>query len=134
MAQVLIIQDQQANQVEKFIREDVWDSIYNYIQNNIITREKIKVGLAYGSDVQLGTTVLLSCLAADKEILMEPKPFVLFDDLGDSSLLFSINFYINHSFRVLKIKSRIRYIIDSKFQENNIKIPLPQRDVHLFKK
>jgi len=94
MAQVLIIQNQQPNQVEKFIREDVWDSIYNYTQNNIITKEKIKVGLAYGSDVQLGTTVLLSCLAADKEILLEPEPFVLFDDLGDSSLLFSINFIL----------------------------------------
>lgn len=110
------------------------DIVYNYTQNHNITREEIKVGVAYGSDIQLVTTVLLSCLADDKEILKIPEPFVLFDDFGDSSLLFSIQFYINDSFRALKIKSRIRYIIDSKFQENNIKIPFPQRDVHLFKK
>jgi small-conductance mechanosensitive channel len=108
------------------------DIVYNYTQNNNITREEIKVGVAYGSDIQLVTTVLLSCLADDKEILSTPEPFVLFDDFGDSSLLFSIHFYINESFKALKIKSRIRYIIDSKFKENNIKIPFPQRDVHLF--
>jgi len=108
------------------------DIVYNYTQNNNRTREEIKVGVAYGSDVQLVTTVLLSCLADDKEILNIPEPFVLFDDFGDSGLLFSLHFYINDSFKALKIKSRIRYIIDSKFQENNIKIPFPQRDVHLF--
>lgn len=108
------------------------DIVYNYTQNNNITREEIKVGVAYGSDIQLVTTVLLSCLADDKEILNTPEPFVLFDDFGDSGLLFSLHFYINESFKALKIKSRIRYIIDSKFQENNIKIPFPQRDVHLF--
>lgn len=108
------------------------DIVYNYTQNHNITREEIKVGVAYGSDIQLVTTVLLSCLADDKEILKIPEPFVLFDDFGDSSLLFSIHFYINESFKALKIKSRIRYIIDSKFKENNIKIPFPQRDVHLF--
>jgi len=108
------------------------DIVYNYTQNNNRTREEIKVGVAYGSDVQLVTTVLLSCLADDKEILNIPEPFVLFDDFGDSGLLFSLHFYINDSFKALKIKSRIRYIIDSKFQENNIKIPFPQRDIHLF--
>lgn len=108
------------------------DIVYNYTQNHNITREEIKVGVAYGSDIQLVTTVLLSCLADDKEILKIPEPFILFDDFGDSSLLFSIHFYINESFKALKIKSRIRYIIDSKFKENNIKIPFPQRDVHLF--
>jgi len=108
------------------------DIVYNYTQNHNRTREEIKVGVAYGSDVQLVTTVLLSCLADDKEILNIPEPFVLFDDFGDSGLLFSLHFYINDSFKALKIKSRIRYIIDSKFQENNIKIPFPQRDVHLF--
>ncbi len=108
------------------------DIVYNYTQNHNITREEVKVGVAYGSNIQLVTTVLLSCLADDKEILNDPEPFVLFDDFGDSSLLFSIHFYINDSFKALKIKSRIRYIIDSKFQENNIKIPFPQRDVHLF--
>ena len=31
----------------------------------------------------------------------------------------------------MNIKSDIRYIIDEKFRENNIKIPFPQRDLHI---
>ena len=74
------------------------DSIYNYTQNHKTTREAVKVGVAYGSDVDLVTKLLIECVESKKEILKNPKPFVLFEDFGDSALLFSINFYITDSF------------------------------------
>jgi len=107
------------------------DSIYNYTQNHKTTRESVNVGVAYGSDVTRVSQLLLDCVEKKKGILNNPKPFVLFEDFGDSALLFSINFYITDSFSDPKIKSEIRYMIDSKFRENNITIPFPQRDVHL---
>ena len=108
------------------------DIIYNYTQNHKTTRESIKVGVAYGSDVQLVTRILDEIAQIQKGILKNPKPFVLFEDFGDSSLLFSLNFYITDSFIEHKIKSEVRYKIDAKFRENKIAIPFPQRDVHLF--
>ncbi|MFK5982356.1 MAG: mechanosensitive ion channel protein MscS, partial [Flavobacteriaceae bacterium] len=59
-------------------------------------------------------------------------PFVTFDDFGDSALIFNLNFYINESFRSPKMKSDMRFKIDELFRKNNISIPFPQRDVHLF--
>ncbi len=106
--------------------------IYNYTQNHNTTRESVKVGVAYGSDVALVTELLLQCVAAQKDVLNSPEPFVLFEDFGDSALLFSVNFFIMDSFSDPKLKSRIRYIIDSRFRENNVTIPFPQRDVHFF--
>jgi len=108
------------------------DSIYNYTQNHKTTRESIKVGVAYGSDVDLVTVLLHEVVKNRHGVLRNPKPFVLFDDFGDSALLFSINFYINDSFGDPKIKSAIRYAIDAAFRENNITIPFPQRDVHIY--
>ena len=108
------------------------DIIHNYTQNHKTTREKVSVGVAYGSDVQLVTQLLEEVVDEQKGILKTPKPFVLFEDFGDSALLFSINFYINDSFSDPKIKSSIRYAIDTKFRTNNVSIPFPQRDVHLF--
>lgn len=108
------------------------DIIHNYTQNHKTTREKVNVGVAYGSDVQLVTQLLEEVVDGQKGILKNPKPFVLFEDFGDSALLFSINFYINDSFSDPRIKSSIRYEIDTKFRENNVSIPFPQRDVHLF--
>ena len=108
------------------------DSIYNYTQNHKSTRESVKVGVAYGSDVVLVTKILEDIASEQKGILKNPKPFVLFEDFGDSALLFSINFFINDSYGDPKIKSAMRYIIDAKFREHNISIPFPQRDVHVF--
>lgn len=108
------------------------DIIYNFTQNHKTTREKVSVGVAYGSDVQLVTQLLEQVVEQEKGILKNPKPFVLFEDFGDSALLFSINFYINDSFSDPRIKSNIRYAIDTKFRTNNVSIPFPQRDVHLF--
>ena len=108
------------------------NSIYNYTQNHNTTRESIKVGVAYGSDVELVTNILLDCVDKNTGILKSPKPFVLFDDFGDSALLFSVHFYIYDSFADPKIKSTIRYMIDAEFRKNKVSIPFPQRDVHLY--
>ncbi len=110
------------------------DSIYNYTQNHKTTRESVKVGVAYGSDVNLVAKILEEVVNNQRGVLKDPKPFVLFEDFGDSALLFSINFYTNDSFGDPKIKSDIRFEIDTWFRDNNIVIPFPQRDVHIYQK
>lgn len=108
------------------------DIVFNYTQNHRTTMEKVEVGVAYGSDVELVTQILEEVVADQKQVLKNPKPFVLFDDFGDSALQFSINFFTNDSFAGLRIKSQIRYKINTKFKENNVTIPFPQRDVHII--
>jgi len=108
------------------------NTIYNYTQNYNRTRESIKVGVAYGSDVNLVTTTLLELADDQKGILKSPKAFVQFEDFGDSALLFSLYFFVTDSFGVPKIRSDIRYKLDAKFRDNNITIPFPQRDVHVY--
>jgi len=107
------------------------DSIFNYTQNHKTTRESIKIGVAYGSDVDLIRDILEEVAGSQQGVLKKPKPFVLFDDFGDSALLFSLNYYITDSFSDPKRKSDMRYSIDKKFRESNISIPFPQRDIHI---
>ncbi len=106
--------------------------IYNYTQNHKTTREKVIVGVAYGSDIDVVTKILMEIAEGQEGIMKNPKPFVLFDDFGDSALLFSVNFFISDSFSDPRIKSEMRYKIDAKFREHNITIPFPQRDIHIF--
>lgn len=106
--------------------------IYNYTQNRRTTREAVRVGVAYGSDVDLVTRLLLAAVEDQKGVLKNPKPFVLFDDFGDSALLFSVHFHISDSFTDPRTKSEIRYRIDRLFRENKVTIPFPQRDVHFY--
>lgn len=108
------------------------DIVYNYTQNHKTTRETVLVGVAYGSDVQLVTQLLETAVRTQKGVLKSPKPFVLFENFGDSALEFSINFFISDSFTDPRIKSDIRYTIDTSFRAHKVTIPFPQRDVHLF--
>lgn len=108
------------------------DSIYNYTQNHKTTRESVAVGVAYGSDTRLVEKILLQSIDEQKGVLKNPKPFVMFDDFGDSSLNFRVCFFINDSFTDPRVKSDIRFRIDAKFRENSITIPFPQRDVHIY--
>ena len=108
------------------------DTVYNYTQNHRTTREFVSVGVAYGTDANRVAEILKSVAVEHNGVLKKPEPFVLFEDFGDSALLFSLQFYVNDSFQVPQIKSRMRFAINERFSSEGIRIPFPQRDVHLF--
>ena len=110
----------------------ITDIVLNYTQNHEATREFVKVGVAYGSDTLKVKTILLECAMDQTGIVKKPDPFVLFEDFGDSALIFALHFFVTDSFVDPKIKSQLRFKIDEKFRLNNITIPFPQRDVHMF--
>lgn len=108
------------------------DLLFNWTQNDSIVRDNVEVGVAYGSDTELVEKLLLNCTKEVEGILDEPGPNVLFENFGDSSLNFAVNFYVDDAFRVQAIKSRLRFEIDKKFREHKISIPFPQRDLHVY--
>ncbi len=111
----------------------------NFVGKNVInwsyseqrTRFKVQVGVAYGSDVRLVETILIECAKSHEKIHTFPPPFVYFDDFGDSSLNFSLYFWIDDAFWVEKVRSDLRFEINDKFKEFKIEIPFPQRDLHI---
>lgn len=110
----------------------ITDTVYNYTQNHKTTREYVRVGVAYGSDTRKVENILLSCATEHKDVLKHPKPFVLFENFGDSSLDFGLYFFVRDSFLDPRIKSALRFCIDDRFRESGITIPFPQRDIHFF--
>ncbi len=108
-------------------------SLYNWTQNNTITRESVSVGVAYGSDILLVKELLTKAALSSKHVLKKPEPLVLFTDFADSSLNFMVYFTIDNSFLAELPKSEIRFEINRLFKENNINIPFPQRVVTIVK-
>lgn len=107
------------------------DTIINWSQMDYNTRFSVKVGVAYGSDTKLVSDILYDCALKNKNISASPKPFVRFNDFGDSSLDFQVFFWVKEPFLVENTKSEIRYAIDDAFRKNGVQIPFPQRDVHI---
>lgn len=109
------------------------NKMINWSQMEKTTRFHVNIGVAYGSDIHLVKQVLLDCAKDKKEVLKKPLPFVRFIDFGNSSLDFQLYFWTNNSFGVEHIKSELRFEIYDALEKNNIRIPFPQRDVHLYK-
>ncbi|MGY8909495.1 MAG: mechanosensitive ion channel family protein [Flavobacteriales bacterium] len=106
--------------------------LFNWTENGTETREYVDVGVAYGSDVELVRELLVDIAQKNDKILKIPEPGVLFTDFADSSLNFRLAFSLNDSFEARFVKSDLRFAIDKAFRENNVTIPFPQRDVHVF--
>lgn len=112
----------------------VESNVDNWTHNSRRVKSEIKVGVQYGSDVELVRRLLVESIKESTQTLKSREPMVFFDNFGDSSLEMSIVFDIkvNSLLDERKIKSDIRFTIDKKFKEANIVISFPQRDVHLF--
>jgi small-conductance mechanosensitive channel len=109
----------------------VTDIVINWSHMEKKTRFHVDVGVAYGSDVEKVTRVLLKCASDQQRISASPQPFVRFIDFGNSSLDFQLFFWSTDTFSVEFIKSALRYKIDAAFRQNGIHIPFPQRDIHI---
>lgn len=109
------------------------DQVINWSHNELRTRFKVSVGVAYGSDVKLVTKLLKRCAEEHPRIANTKPAQVLFTDFGDSSLNFDLLFYTTETFQVEFIKSELRYAIEKAFKENGVSIPFPQRDIHIIK-
>jgi small-conductance mechanosensitive channel len=88
--------------------------VINWTYQSHQTRFKIHIGLAYLSDVDLVIKIEARLLG-----------------FGVSSLDFQLLFFRATIFRIGKIKSDIRRIINKNVIENNIVIAFPQMDLHV---
>ena len=107
------------------------NKVINWSHQSKKTRFRIKVGVAYGSDVDLVSKVLKESAIEHPEIKDENLVDVRFVEFNSSSLDFQILFFSENIFRIEKVKSEIRRTINRKLIENNITIPFTQMDLHL---
>lgn len=109
------------------------ETVTNWTLMDKLLRCIIRVGVAYGSDVEKVSKLLEQAVVEHELVLPDPEPQIIFEDFGDSSLVFDAYFWV-HSVgekSSRKIRSDIRFTIDRLFKENDITIAFPQRDIHV---
>ena len=96
-------------------------------------RTTVRVGVAYGSPVEKVAELIKQAVDAEEGVLSDPAVSVVFEDFGDSALIFDAYFWADvGGERLLReIRSSIRFRIDRLFRENGIVIAFPQRDIHM---
>jgi len=107
------------------------NKVINWSHQTKKTRFRIDVGVAYGSDVDLVIKILEESAFEHADISDRELTEARLVNFGNSSLDFQVLFFSKNIFRINKVKSDIRRIINQKFTENKIPIPFPQMDLHL---
>ncbi|MFC1896119.1 mechanosensitive ion channel domain-containing protein [Thermodesulfobacteriota bacterium] len=110
--------------------EFISSQVTNWSFKDQSMRRRLSVGVAYGSDVELVRSTLLEIANQTKNVLDGPKPDVLFEDHGDSALIFTLRYWTTADY-VWTTATDIRFGIDRLFRERGIEIAFPQRDIHI---
>ena len=108
------------------------ENVVNWTISDKVTRFNVAVGVAYGSDTQKVKDILYQCSLKHPMIDKKRNIVVTLEDFGEYALKFKVYFWAQKTWEIINIKSEIRFAIDQSFRANNIKIPFPQRDLHLI--
>ena len=104
--------------------------------NNIVNynaepmrRDKIDVGISYGSNIKLAKDILLEICADSEKILKDPAPEVYVGELADSAVVLSLRLWAkNEDF--WEAHFHVMETLKYRFDDAGIEIPFPQLDVH----
>lgn len=102
---------------------------------NFTAKDKRRVdmvfGISYNDDIDKARKAINEVINANSKILKEPKADILVSELGDSSVNFNVRPWVNTS-DFWDVYFGVTEQIKKKFDEQNISIPFPQRDVHMY--
>ena len=104
----------------------------NWSVSDKYTRFHIDVSVAYGTDTAMVKDLLYKVALQHPMVEKDRQILILFNHFGDNGLEFQLYFWARRSWDILTIKSDLRFEIDRVFRENNVKIPYPQRDLHII--
>ena len=104
----------------------------NWTLSNAVTRLKVYVGIAYGSDTERAREIMLGVLKENTKILDRPTPQALFVGFGDSSLDFELRAFIANFEDRFPVLDTLHTDINKALEAEGISIPFPQRDLHII--
>lgn len=109
----------------------VTERLINWSLSDTVTRVVIRLGVAYGSDLDKVKEVLLQAAHEHPKVMQDPAPSVFFTTFGASTLDHELRLYV----RELRDRSyavdELNRSIDRLCRENNIDIAFNQLEVHL---
>ncbi|NER21998.1 MAG: mechanosensitive ion channel [Symploca sp. SIO1C2] len=105
--------------------------VINWSHGDPVSRLRIPVGVAYGSDTEEVKTALLEAANAHPDVLLIPEPQVWFQEFADSSLNFDLLVWTGEPKKQPRIKSDLNYFIVKSLNRHQIEVPFPQRDLNL---
>ena len=96
-------------------------------------RVRLKVGVAYGSDIDRVAEILQEVAESNSDIEPEPAPRVRFRAFGDSSLDFELLGWVREPVLRGRVLHALNGAVYKRFAAEGVEIPYPKRDVYLHR-
>ena len=106
------------------------------VNHTVPTRSRrlwIRLGVAYGTDLELVVRLLLELAAGEPRLAKDPAPEVRHMGFGDSAVQIALVVWLEDARDDLVAQSNLNFAIDRVFREHGIVMPFPQREVHITK-
>ncbi len=103
------------------------DPIINHTTHGL-RRTTVDVGVAYGTDLALATSVAAAAAADVDGVLESPAAEALVHSFGESSIDLAVRFWHEPSIAELwRTRNEVAQAVDVAFRSHDIEIPFPQR-------
>ncbi|MCC1495493.1 mechanosensitive channel MscK [Alcanivorax sp. 1008] len=110
----------------------VTDQLVNWTLTDPVTRITIKVGFAYGSDLEKARRILLQAAKENPRVMPDPAPQILFIAFGASTLDHEMRVHVRELEDRLKGLDELNRRVDALCKEHGLEIAFNQLDVHLI--
>lgn len=105
--------------------------LINWSLTDTITRVTLKLGVDYGSDLDLVKSLLLKAAQENPRVLKEPEPHVYFLSFGQSTLDHELRMHVRDLGDRNPVIDEVNRFINREFKEHNINISFQQMEVYL---
>ncbi len=109
----------------------VTQDLTNWTLSDPITRVIVRVGVAYGSDVDAVRDLLHDLAVNNDRVLEDPAPAAFCVGFGDSSVKFELRVFIKDLLDFMPLSHELHSAITRALRDASIEIPFPQRDIHI---
>lgn len=110
--------------------EFIINRVTNWTYSNNRARIEISLGVAYGTNLELAKEILINCAKENPRCLNYPEVECFVTQFAEYEIKFTLYFWISDIIHGrMGPKSQVLMSIWNKFKENQIEIPLPQREV-----
>ncbi|HEV3167272.1 MAG TPA: mechanosensitive ion channel domain-containing protein [Isosphaeraceae bacterium] len=112
-------------------REFITGNLVNWTHKDRIIRVSIPLRVAYGTNPDRVADLLITIAREDADVLRNPVPSASLESFGETALNFVLNVHVPDPSLAGRVRHRLAGLIQSRFRDEGIAIPLPSRELHV---
>ena len=120
------------NQTLVMPNSKIWGDVIKNVTAQEKRRVDMTVGIGYGDDIPKAEKVLTEIVTGHDKVLEDPAPVIRLHTLNESSVDFIVRPWVNKD-DYWDVYWDITRAVKTRFDEDGISIPFPQRDIHLYR-